>query len=153
MDRGLVAPLSPNEEIALRRVAHGSIDIPARHAERLVKLALVTADESGLRLTEVGVRRVRGLTDASIGEHHVLASKPHDKIAASIWMPPLRPAPADVDRRAWLERARRKLLAMRQGLLVHRQQMQKTLSRSAERIEISQSLLRATERERPERTR
>ena len=146
MDRGLVAPLSPNEEIALRRVAHGSVDIPARHAERLVKLALVAADGSGLRLTAVGVRRVRGLTDAAIDEHQVLASKPEDKIAAAIWMPPIRPEPAKLGRDEWLKRARRKLLALREGLLVHRQQMQKTLSHSAERIEISQSLLRATER-------
>jgi len=41
MDHGLIVPLSPNEEIALRRVAYGSADIAVRYAERLMRLALV----------------------------------------------------------------------------------------------------------------
>jgi hypothetical protein len=87
MDRGLVAPLSPNEEIALRRVAHGSVDVSARHVERLIKLSLVTSDKSGLRLTDVGVRRLRGLADAVIDGQRAPAE---DKIAAAIWMPPIK---------------------------------------------------------------
>ena len=101
MDRGLVAPLSPNEEIALRRVAYGSSDVPARHVARLVKLALVAADETGLRLTDVGVRRVRQLAGAAVDEGHV------------IWRPILRPEPALFEPSELSELARRKLRALR----------------------------------------
>lgn len=44
MDRGLVAPLSPNEEITLRRVAHGVVEaktLSPAHLTRLKSLALV----------------------------------------------------------------------------------------------------------------
>jgi hypothetical protein len=119
MDRGLVAPLSPNEEIALRRVAHGSVDVSARHVERLIKLSLVTSDKSGLRLTDVGVRRLRGLADAVIDGQQAPAE---DKIAAAIWMPPIKPAPAGFDRGEWLEQARRKLLAVRKSFATQRKQ-------------------------------
>jgi hypothetical protein len=61
MDRGLRAPLSPNEEIALRRVAYGSIDVATRHVDRLVKLALVEPHALGLRLTMAGMQRIKSL--------------------------------------------------------------------------------------------
>ena len=114
MDRGLVAPLSPNEEIALRSVAYGSVDVSARHVQRLIKLALVTSEKSGLRLTEVGARRLRGLAAAVIDEQRVPT--------AAIWMPPMKPARADFDRGEWLEQARRKLLAVRKSLGTQRKQ-------------------------------
>jgi Mn-dependent DtxR family transcriptional regulator len=61
MKRGLMAPLSPNEEQALRRVAHG-ISKPkhlrAQSIERLKRLALVEEREDGrIRLTELGIQR------------------------------------------------------------------------------------------------
>jgi hypothetical protein len=109
MDRGLVVPLSPNEEIALRRVAHGSVDVSARHADRLIRLALITADNAGLRLTEIGRRRLRELAGDA-------GSSP------SVWMPLVNAAEAQFDRHDWLDQARRKLLAVRRSLAVHRKQ-------------------------------
>ena len=110
MDRGLVVPLSPNEEIALRRVAHGSVDVSARHADRLVKLALITADTSGLRLTEIGRRRLRELAGDA------------EQSSLSIWMPLVEPAAPQDDRREWLDKAQRKLLAVRKSAAVQRKQ-------------------------------
>jgi hypothetical protein len=111
MDRGLVAPLSPNEEIALRRVAHGSVDVSARHANRLIKLALIAADDSGLRLTEIGRRRLRDLAGAAI------EGRSTEQISPSLWVPLVKPAAAQFDRREWLDQARRKLLAARKDVV------------------------------------
>jgi hypothetical protein len=61
MERGLLAPLSPNEESALRRVAHG-ISKPKHlrdtSIERLKLLALVEEQNGRIRLTELGAQRV-----------------------------------------------------------------------------------------------
>jgi len=63
MKRGLIAPLSPNEEKALRRVAHG-IALPTQPrdaaVERLFRLALVEEMDGGLHLTELGAQRFAG---------------------------------------------------------------------------------------------
>jgi hypothetical protein len=60
MERGLLAPLSPNEEKALRRVAHG-ISKPKHlrdaSVERLKLLALVEELDGRIRLTELGAQR------------------------------------------------------------------------------------------------
>ena len=60
MERGLLAPLSPNEEKALRRVAHG-ISKPkhlrAASVVRLKRLALVEEQDGLIRLTELGAKR------------------------------------------------------------------------------------------------
>ena len=60
MDRGLLAPLSPNEQTALRRVANG-ISKPkhlrAASVARLKLLALVEEREGRIRLTALGTRR------------------------------------------------------------------------------------------------
>jgi len=85
MDRGLRAPLSPNEEIALRRVAYGSLDIAARHLERLIRLSLVESYDLGLRLTPVGERRVVAMGGPIVDE------KPMAPLA--VWLPLVRPAP------------------------------------------------------------
>ena len=66
MERGMLAPLSPNEEVALRRVALGSTDGSNTYSQRLVILALIEQDVSGLRLTELGRKRLAGLTEGSI---------------------------------------------------------------------------------------
>ena len=59
MERGLLAPLSPNEEKALRRVAHG-ISKPKHLRDapiaRLKQLALVEEQDGRIRLTELGVQ-------------------------------------------------------------------------------------------------
>jgi hypothetical protein len=117
MDRGLVVPLSPNEEIALRRVAHGSVDVSARHADRLIRLALITADNAGLRLTEIGRRRLRELAGNAIDQ-----SPSAEGSSPSVWMPLVNAAEAQFDRRDWLDQARRKLLAVRKSLAVQRKQ-------------------------------
>jgi hypothetical protein len=85
MDRGLRAPLSPNEEIALRRVAYGSVDIAARYLERLLRLSLVEAHDLGLRLTSVGVQRVAALGGPIVDEKRMAP--------LAVWLPLVRPAP------------------------------------------------------------
>ena len=63
MERGLIAPLSPNEEKALRRVAHG-ISKPKHLREvaivRLKRLSLVEEQDGRIRLTDLGARRFAG---------------------------------------------------------------------------------------------
>ena len=67
MGRGLNAPLSPNEELTLRRVALGVEPkeiLPARHLARLRKLDLIEGDGTLLRLTPLGRHRYRALRQA-----------------------------------------------------------------------------------------
>jgi hypothetical protein len=85
MDRGLRAPLSPNEEIALRRVAYGSIDVAARHVERLTRLALVEPHELGLRLTAAGTKRIKALGGPMVEEKR--------RAPLAVWLPLVRPPP------------------------------------------------------------
>jgi hypothetical protein len=63
MERGLMAPLSPNEESALHRVANG-ISKPkhlrAVSLARLKRLALVEEHEGRIRLTSLGIQRCAG---------------------------------------------------------------------------------------------
>jgi len=62
--RGILAPLSPNEEITLRRVAlgfGGRDRLPAEHVQRLEQLALVEEADGALRLTELGLQRYASL--------------------------------------------------------------------------------------------
>jgi hypothetical protein len=64
MTRSLLAPLSPNEEITLRRVALGlspARDLPPRDLARLAALALVDATVDGPRLTLLGRQRYHSL--------------------------------------------------------------------------------------------
>jgi len=60
MERGLLAPLSPNEQTALRRVANG-ISKPkhlrATSVARLKVLALVEENGGRIRLTPLGRQR------------------------------------------------------------------------------------------------
>ena len=60
MERGLLAPLSPNEQTALRRVA-GGISRPKHlrpsSVARLKRLALVEEHEGRIRLTPLGHER------------------------------------------------------------------------------------------------
>jgi len=62
--RGILAPLSPHEEITLRRVALGfglRDYLPSQHIQRLEQLALVEEVDGLLRLTEVGLQRYASL--------------------------------------------------------------------------------------------
>ncbi len=66
MADGLIAPLSPLEEIALRRIAHGSFVVDARVASRLIALALIQRASNGLRLTPLGRLRFNALPKAPL---------------------------------------------------------------------------------------
>lgn len=62
--RGILAPLSPNEEITLRRIAlgFGTPDrLAPRHVQRLQQLALIEEANGELRLTELGLQRYASL--------------------------------------------------------------------------------------------
>ena len=56
--RGMLALLSPNEEVALRRVALGfSHGVVSDHIRRLKDLHLIEADKTSWRLTALGQQR------------------------------------------------------------------------------------------------
>ena len=60
MERGLLAPLSPNEQTALMRVANGISkpkDLRSTSVERLKHLALVEESDGRIRLTALGQKR------------------------------------------------------------------------------------------------
>jgi hypothetical protein len=60
MERGLLAPLSPNEQTALRRVANGITKpkhLRSSSVERLKRLALVEESDGRIRLTTLGQQR------------------------------------------------------------------------------------------------
>jgi hypothetical protein len=64
---GLIAPLSPPEEIALRRIAHGSLAVvDSKVASRLLALALIQRASTGLRLTPLGRLRFNALPKAPL---------------------------------------------------------------------------------------
>lgn len=68
MLRGQTAPLSPHEEVVLRRVALGvaqSEDLSIRHVRRLEDLALIKRSKTGLELTPLGWSRYRALPRAA----------------------------------------------------------------------------------------
>ena len=80
MDRGLKVPLSPNEEITLRRVAYGIAyreTLRSADVSRLEVLGLITDSEGVLSLTPVGQQRLAGLAagtpDKAADDPHVAA--------------------------------------------------------------------------------
>jgi len=67
MERGLLAPLSPNELAALRRVASGiskPTHLRATSVARLKRLALVEEREGRITLTALGQRRCQQAGEA-----------------------------------------------------------------------------------------
>lgn len=66
MTHGLLAPLSPQEGITLRRIAHGSIVVDTQAAARLTSLALVERVHTSLRLTPLGRLRFNALPKAPL---------------------------------------------------------------------------------------
>jgi hypothetical protein len=61
VDRGLVAPLSPNEEVTLRRVAYGVVvakTLQPTHLARLRSLALIQDHDGTLSITKLGQQRL-----------------------------------------------------------------------------------------------
>jgi hypothetical protein len=66
MTTGLLAPLSPPQEIALRRIAHGSLIVDAQVVARLMALGLVEQTSRGHRLTPLGRLRYNALPKAPL---------------------------------------------------------------------------------------
>ena len=67
MARGLIAPLSPNEEVTLRRIASGQTAqalLAARDVINLTSLGLAEIVDGKLRLTGLGRERHAQLADA-----------------------------------------------------------------------------------------
>ena len=61
MVRGLAAPLSPNEEVTLRRVAYGVVvakTLQPGHLSRLQSLALIENHDGALSITAMGEQRL-----------------------------------------------------------------------------------------------
>jgi hypothetical protein len=68
MARSRTAPLSPNEEVTLRRIALGisqAKQLPQRDVAYLIRLCLVAENEGRLSLTDIGRQRYRALPKAS----------------------------------------------------------------------------------------
>jgi hypothetical protein len=64
MARGLLAPLSPNEERSLRHVATGQWRLALlseQNIRRLAQLDLIEGIDGEVRLTELGRKRFEGL--------------------------------------------------------------------------------------------
>lgn len=62
--KGLLAPLSSNEEVTLRRVAMGTLsqhELPEAHLKHLEHLKLIEANRGGYRLTPLGRQRYNAL--------------------------------------------------------------------------------------------
>ena len=60
MERGLLAPLSPHEEVTLRRIALGiskAKHLPAHNVAYLVRLRLVDENDGRVSLTALGRQR------------------------------------------------------------------------------------------------
>jgi hypothetical protein len=72
MERNLKAPISPHEEVTLRRIALGISKanlLPARDVAYLIHLRLVDEKEGRLRLTVLGRERYQGLpNDAAMSD-------------------------------------------------------------------------------------
>ena len=68
MERGLIAPLSPHEEVTLRRIALGiskASQLPLRDVAYLIRLCLVAENDGRLSLTDIGRARYRALPKAA----------------------------------------------------------------------------------------
>jgi hypothetical protein len=83
MARGLLAPLSPNEELALRRIASGQgrlASLASRDVEHLRKLDLIEEVGDRLQLTAIGWDRYARFDKTS----PLRGSESADKINAAL---------------------------------------------------------------------
>ena len=65
---GIHAPLSPHEEVTLRRIALATVpaeQLPNAHVRRLQQLNLIETDGTGYRLTPAGRERYNALPRAT----------------------------------------------------------------------------------------
>ena len=68
MERDLKAPLSPHEEVTLRRIGLGISEakhLLARDVAYLIRLCLVAENDGRLSLTDIGRERYRALPKAA----------------------------------------------------------------------------------------
>ena len=83
MERGLLAPLSPHEEVTLRRIALGvsqAKHLPARDVAYLIRLRLVEENSGRLTLTDIGGQRYRALPKGA----GIMAVETEDEAAAVV---------------------------------------------------------------------
>ncbi|MCA0249963.1 MAG: hypothetical protein LCH93_25400 [Proteobacteria bacterium] len=87
MARSLNAPLSPHEEVALRRVALGLAPnevLSDRAVARLKSLALIEGSGAGLRLTQIGQQRYSALPGVSVAASAAAQKKLLEALAESV---------------------------------------------------------------------
>ena len=94
MERALLAALSPNEEITLRRISYGIVaarDLNKSDIERLKALALIRRRGSSFVLTLLGEHRVAQLPNNVLGgkpltsEEHVRAMAKALGVKLRLW--------------------------------------------------------------------
>lgn len=66
MTNGLLAPLTPQQEVTLRRIALQAPSVDAAVAAQLIRLSLVARAGKGLRLTPLGELRYQALPKAPL---------------------------------------------------------------------------------------
>ena len=88
MERGLIAPLSPHEEVTLRRIALGiskASHLPQRDVAHLIRLCLVADNEGRLSLTDIGRERYRALPKAAGMTPSPMRAKPQPWWRTTFW--------------------------------------------------------------------
>jgi hypothetical protein len=165
------APLSPQEEVALRRVAHGSFGIAPAHRNGLLHLQLIESWRGELRLTALGQKRYRSLPKAALLSHradmgcavrttleHLMekmektekTEKAEPAARTRQRAPLLEVTATELWRPEWLHTARIGHAAVRSRLLEHRQGHVATLEASRARIKASRLLLASAASKRPD---
>jgi hypothetical protein len=167
MTRGLLAPLSPQEEMALRRIAHGSVVVDAEVAAKLVRLAVVEHVHSSLRLTPLGRLRFNALPKAPLMSRQRSVQVTSDYVAGVIEkaqdmakrqlpkattapsiaeeLPPqAEPAIDDDCLPRWKARAASNIAKTREIITEQRKWHERLCEDSRRRIAISRSLLEET---------
>lgn len=169
MTRGLLAPLSPQEEITLRRIAHGSLVVDPQATARLASLALVEHIHTSLRLTPLGRLRFNALPKAPLLTRQHSAQASSDYVAGVIekaqgmakaqaaQLASAQPAAVDdeddlpgqpidwfFDRPHWKSCAERNIEKIRVGIMEHRRRQEQLCDDSHRRIVMSRSLLKTT---------
>jgi hypothetical protein len=154
MTTGLHAPLGPQEEIALRRIAHGSQAIDAAIAAKLIALALVARTRSDLCLTALGRLRYDALPKAPLLARrrsiHAVSGSVENLIEKARQCAQAAPGPASKMPREkdggprnqpFRERACRSIERVRRKMEEHRETLASLCASSQRRIVRSRALL------------
>jgi hypothetical protein len=177
MTRLSLTPLSPQQEIALRRIAHGSLISDDQVASKLLELALIERASRGWRLTPLGRLRYDALPKAPLltrprslhavtGYVEGLIEKAQSRAQEQgLALPGLMSASADddgepgktsaavvysfFDSEHTMARAQKSITRVRRLLTEHKQREKRLCDASLRRIELSQLLLKQTVPVRP----